>query len=244
MKKIGLLFSFFVASLTIFGQSLTLSYSGGVIPDGGSIIWTTPANTPILSGQKNIFVHNIGASDADVLCAKEVVDTISGTKNAFCWGACYGDDIYTPSTPLFIATGDSTDIAGFSGDYSPNGHEGDTHIRYIFTNTNNHESVSVVVTYRATPVSVNSYTQNISKLNMSPNPASTQSTIDYSVSDASGNLTLVVKNLLGAVIYTTDLSSTLGKTSINTSDYTDGIYFVSILSDNRPMNTKKLIVRH
>jgi hypothetical protein len=244
MKKTVLLLFLFTSSYFIFGQSLTLSYSGGVIPDGGSVIFTTNVNTPIISGQKLIFVHNTSAVDANVTCAKEIVDTIPGTQNSFCWGLCYSDTIYTPSTPVFIAAGDSTDQTGFSGEYNPNGHLGDSHVRYIFTNTNNHESVSVVVTYRTTPVSVCSYNQNADRLTTAPNPASDQTTVDYCITTTNGNLTLIVKNLLGAVVYSSDLTGLSGEATINTSDFVDGIYFISILSNNMPVNSKKLVVRH
>jgi hypothetical protein len=247
MKRTVLLFFLVASSQFIFGQSLTLSYPEGNIPDGGSVIFTTTANTPIMSGQKLIFVHNNSATDANVLCTKEIIDTIPGTQNSFCWGLCYADTVYNslPLYPVFIAAGDSTDQSGFSGEYNPNGHVGDSHVRYIFTNKDNHsESVSVVVTYRATPVSVCNYNQNSDKMTTAPNPASNQTTVDYCITTANGNLTLIIKNLLGAVVYSSDLSGTAGRTSINTSDFTDGIYFISILSNNRPLNSKKLVVRH
>lgn len=246
MKKTVLLLFLFTSSYFLFGQSLTLSYPGGVIPDGGSVIFTTTANTPIMSGQKPIFVHNTSATDADVKCVKEIVDTITGTKNSFCWGLCYSDTIYAPQSPVYIPAGDSTggEISGFSGEYTPNGLIGDSHVRYTFTNTNNHQSVSVVVTYRATPVSVCSYNQNADRLITAPNPASDQTTVDYCITSTNGNLTLIVKNLLGAVVYSSDLTGLIGKTTINTSDFVDGIYFISILSNNMPVNSKKLVVRH
>lgn len=244
MKRTVLLLFLVTSSCFIFGQSLTLSYPEGIIPDGGSVIFTTTANTPIMSGQKVIFVHNTSATDANVTCAKEIIDTIAGTQNSFCWGLCYSDTTYVSTNPVYIAAGDSTDLSGFSGEYNPNGHVGDSHVRYIFTNTNNHESVSVIVTYRATPVSVCNYNQNTDKMTTAPNPASNQTTVDYCITSANGNLSMIVKNLLGAVVYSSDLSGTAGRTTINTSDFTDGIYFISILSNNMPLNSKKLVVRH
>lgn len=243
MKKFTLLFAFAFITLGVFAQSLTLSYPGGVIPDGGSVIFETPAHVPITPGQKLIFVHNVGTTDAPVICTKEIIDTIPGTVNAFCWGACFTPEVTVSPSPLFITAGDSTDASGFSGDYNAHGHAGDSHIRYIFTNTNNHESVSVVVTYRATEdASVNNLSSNSSKLNISPNPASNQVTIDYALSSA--NNSIVIKNLLGAVVATSDLSSSNGKTSINTTDFIDGIYFITITSNGTPVSSKKLIIKH
>ncbi len=243
MKKFTLLFAFAFITLGVFAQSLTLSYPGGVISDGGSVTFTTPADVPITPGQRLIFVHNIGATDASVICTKEIIDTLSGTTNAFCWGACFTPEVLFSPSPLFIAAGDSTDASGFSGDYNAHGHVGESHIRYIFTNTTNHESVSVVVTYLSTPVSVNNYSQNSNKLNITPNPASNQVNIDYAFNNSSNN-TIVVKNLIGATVYSSDAIYSTGKFAINTSDFTDGIYFVTFMSNNVPQSTKKLIIKH
>jgi len=244
MKKIFFISLFVAISISSFAQNLSLSYPGGIIPDGGSVIFSTPANVAITSGQRNIFVHNNGAGDAVVICTKEIIDTIPGTENAFCWGgSCYTPDVYVSPGSALIAVGDSTDQSGFSGDYNPHGIVGDSHIRYIFTNTQNHETVSVVVTYNATAVGVKNYAQtNNSKLTISPNPASNVATIDYA--STSSNMSIVVKNLLGAVVFTSELSGSNGKISINTTDFTDGIYFVTTMSNGTPLSTKKLVVRH
>jgi hypothetical protein len=100
-----------------------------------------------------------------------------------------------------------------------------------------------VVTYHAIPASINNFNKSINNLSNYPNPASDYTIIDYSVTSTQATQ-LVVKNLLGAVIYSTDLSSSNGKVYINTSDFVDGVYFYSVLNNNTPISTKKLIVRH
>lgn len=244
MKKIFFISLFVAISISSFAQNLSLSYPGGVISDGGSVVFSTPANVAITSGQKVIFVHNNGAADATVICTKEIIDTIAGTENAFCWGGgCYTPAVITSPSSALIAAGDSTatDIC-FSGDYNANGHVGDSHIRYIFTNTVNHESVSVVVTYNATPAGVNAYAQNSFRMTLSPNPASNFVNVDCSLLTNVSSIT--VKNLLGAVVFTSELSGSNAKISINTTDFTDGIYFVTTMSNGTPLSTKKLVVRH
>lgn len=242
MKKIFFISLFVAISISSFAQNLSLSYPGGVISDGGSVIFSTPANVPILPGQKMIFVHNNGASDAIVICTKEIIDTIPGTENAFCWEACFTPDVYVSPSSILVAAGDSTNESGFSGDYNAHGHVGDSHIRYIFTNTQNHETVSVVVTYNATPAGVNAYAQNNSRMTLSPNPASNFVNVDCSLSTNVSSI--AVKNLLGAVVFTSELSGSNAKISINTTDFTDGIYFVTTMSNGTPLSTKKLVVRH
>lgn len=244
MKKITLLIAFTAFNIGLYAQSLTLSYPGGIINNGDTVDFITDVNTEILPGEKLLFVHNTGTATAEVTCKKEVLDTIEGTKNSFCWGQCYPDDVYEPSTIVYIAAGDSIcDASGFSGEYKPNGIEGNTYMKYYFTNTVNHDQITVVIKYQALPVSVNSYTQNPNKLNVSPNPASNQVNVDYAFNNSSNN-SIVVKNLIGATVYSSDGVSSSGKHSINTTDFTDGIYFVTFLSNTVPQSTKKLIIKH
>jgi hypothetical protein len=244
MKKITLLIAFTAFTIGLYAQSLTLSYPGGIINNGDTVTFcTVDLNTPILAGEKLIFVHNTGTALAEVTCKKEVIDTIQGTKNKFCWGQCYSDTIYEPSTKKYIEAGDSTVEDGFSGEYEPNGHAGATYMRYYFTNTVNHDQITVVIKYNAGPDYVNNYTQNPNRLNVFPNPASNQVNVDYTFSNCNNN-TIIVKNLIGATVYTSEAVSSTGKISISTSDFTDGIYFVTFLSNNFPQSTKKLIVKH
>lgn len=245
MKKICFFALLVFSSFAIFGQNLSLSYPGGVLLDGDSIVFQTDANTPIITGA-NVFVHNNGASAINALCLKEVIDTVPGTKNAFCWGQCYGDTIYQSPMAIFIDAGDSTDTGGFGGEYKPNGHAGETRIRYSFSDqANRSNEISVVVIYRAIPASVSNFTTQSNKLTTAPNPASNQTTVDYSIVGTSDqNLRLIIKDLLGASIYSTDLSAASGKVYINTSDYANGIYFISIFSGSMPVSSKKLIIRH
>jgi hypothetical protein len=243
MKKLALVILLATSSFIMNAQNFSLSYAGGVIPDGGNITFNTDVNTPITTGVY-IYVHNISAAPLSVQCLKEIVDTIPGSENKFCWGSCFGPEVYQPTNQILIANGDSTDNTAFSGEYFPNGNVGDSHIRYIFYEHGNRQNqISVVVTYHAIPASVNNFNKSVNNLSNYPNPASDYTIIDYSTASAQ-TTQLVVKNLLGAVIYSTDLNSSNGKVYINTSDFIDGVYFYSVLSNNTPISTKKLIVRH
>lgn len=242
MKKFTLLIAFTAFTIGLYAQSLSLTFPYGINRNGDTITFSTDINTPIISGA-NIYVHNNGASDVSVICRKEVVDTIQGTTNSFCWSQCYPDNIYTSSSSMYIAIGDSTDNGGFSGEYNPHGNAGDTYMRYVFyENHNEPNNTSIIVKYHVEPASVSNYTQNPYKLNVSPNPASNQINIDYAFN--SSNNTIVIKNLIGGTVYTSNPLNSSGKLSINTTDYTDGIYFATFLSNNVPQSTKKLIIKH
>ncbi len=245
MKKLSLFIAFIAISFGSIAQTLSLSYPGGVIPNGGSVVFETPGHVPILPGQRVIFVHNIGASDILVHCRKEVLDSIVGSVNSFCWDVCFGSEVQVSQMPLLITAGDSTDESGFSGDYHPHGNFGDTHVKYTFEEENNRDNnVSVIVTYRGLDDTyVNNFKQNDSKISISPNPASNMVNLNFSSQNA--NQKVEIKNMLGATIFTSDLSSSNnGKYTINTAEFLDGIYFVTLTSNGIPIHSKKLIIKH
>jgi hypothetical protein len=245
MKKIILFISLFSLSFGVFSQSFSLSDPSGVIPDGGSRTYTTTANISILPGTYYVFVHNISGAPLWVKCMKEIVDTIPGTENGFCWGSCFTPDVYDSPNPILIANGDSSDLSGFSPDYKPNGQTGDSHIRYVFyENGNRANQVTYIATFHATPAGVNSYAKSFGSISNSPNPASDYTIVEYSIPSNFQAPQLVVKNLLGAVVFTSELTSLSGKINLNTSTFVDGIYFYSIQSNNTPLATKKMIIRH
>ena len=243
MKKIQLLIFLLTLSVFTFAQT-TLKLTdaqGNIIPNGGSRTYTTTADVAIVPGDYMLYLHNTGTEEIPILCSKEIIDTIAGTDVAFCWGQCFGEITYTSPQPgVYVAVGDS-DI--FNPDYAPNGFVGTSHVRYVFSENGNRDNqTAFYVTFIATPSSVNSYAQNNNKIIISPNPASNQINIDYSLQDNINSIT--IKNMLGAVVYSSNVAISSGKVSINSSEFVDGIYFVTSASNGTPVNTKKLIIKH
>lgn len=240
MKKKLLTFALTALTMGISAQNFSLTYPGGSIPDGGSVIFSTDEDTPITSGEKLIFVHNNGSSDALVKCKKTIIDTIAGTQNMFCWGQCFGPATEVSPNPLIISAGDSTDEGGFSGEYYPNGNSGDSHIKYTFFSDT--DSISVIVTYHVEPLSNPTYAILSERINVYPNPASDMATI--ALQSPNTNKTITLKNILGAIVYTENTTSSNDKIIVNTKDLIDGIYFLTITSNGLVVATKKLIIKH
>ena len=76
-----------------------------------------------------------------------------------------------------------------------------------------------------------------------PNPASTSATLDYMIPDGA-NGKLLLRNLTGNLVREVNLEKPAGKIVINTFDLKDGLYFYSVLLNNRIELTHKLMVRH
>lgn len=76
-----------------------------------------------------------------------------------------------------------------------------------------------------------------------PNPAKNNLNMVY-LSGDNENLSITVTNILGQVILNNQLLSTWGADALNTSSFTNGIYFIEILQNGQHLETKKFIVEH
>jgi len=243
MKKIYLLSILFVAFSFLNAQNITLSDSHGSYDNDDTVTFSTDANTSILSGT-NMFVSNNSASFMNVKVKKKHLYITPGSYNSFCWGQCYDTLVYVSPSPILISAG-ATNNTDFTPEYYPNGNVGTSFISYTFYNVSNvNDSATIVYKFIAEPVSVKNITKNISKLTAFPNPAKNETVIEYSIENNSNNLELIIKNMLGSIVYSTNLNNNNGKISINTLELNDGIYFYSILSNRITKQTKKLIVKH
>jgi hypothetical protein len=88
---------------------------------------------------------------------------------------------------------------------------------------------------RVIPLSLSAY----------PNPATSYSTIKYSVPTKYNSAKVVVRNMLGSVVKTINVKGgTTGKINLNTTDLNNGVYFYSIIADGSVLSAKKLVVKH
>lgn len=76
-----------------------------------------------------------------------------------------------------------------------------------------------------------------------PNPASTTTTLEYMIPDSAKGK-LVLRNLTGNLVREVYLEKSAGRIVINTFDLKDGLYFYSVLLNNRIELTRKLMVKH
>lgn len=81
------------------------------------------------------------------------------------------------------------------------------------------------------------------KLKLYPNPASTYLFIEYDiiyVKDAK----IEIYNSIGAVIYNQKLEDKQDNIRISVSDFKNGLYFCSLQIDGKLINTKKILINH
>lgn len=250
MKKVLLISTIFVLSFSIHAQSLVLHQGTQVLAHDQEITFPVDINENMVgSPTTSIKVENTTNDYVQVKVKKTIIDTVTGSRNSFCWGQCIDSRLYISPTPLVIDANELNEDS-FSAEYWPNGLEGTTTIRYTFFicdsfPCNYTDSVSVIMHFVVGPASVEQYLMSNSILsNARPNPANSYTNIPYSLPNSfSGEAQVIVKNILGATVFSEFLNNSSGKVSVNTADFEPGIYFYQLVINGQTHSTKKLIVK-
>lgn len=243
MKKL-LLFAVVCIALVsnLHAQNLTLSYSGGAIANGDTIVVTGDTGTTLIA---YAYVTNHASSSLDVNCRKKYLSVIPGTENTFCWGTCYLENIFTSSQYVTISAGDT--VYDFSADYKAKGHIGSSYILYTFFNkANSNDSISVVVQFFANATGIGETAmENIEFPAAFPNPCAEQVIFSYTLpEDPSGVYGLTIRDVTGNIVYTASLSGNRGVQKLDVSEFANGIYFYSLMVDRHSRYTRKLVIQH
>ncbi|MFA7082583.1 MAG: T9SS type A sorting domain-containing protein, partial [Bacteroidales bacterium] len=107
---------------------------------------------------------------------------------------------------------------------------------------------SFVVVYKNLNASIAKPTKPINKitsLEVYPNPANYNTTINYSLAANYNSGKIIIRNMIGQELKSISINAgTSAKQVVSTSDLPNGIYFYSIVGDGQTISTKKLIVKH
>lgn len=241
MKKLLLFISASFLIVNLFSQNLTLSDANGTV-DPSVIYHVLGDPTQIDPLKASIYVTNNSSAAMDVGCKKVIAegDTLTGTSNYFCWGACYPNWVYVSPQNVTIDPGQTTQE--FYGDYEPKGVAGKSYITYVWFDANNpNDSISIEVEFNASPAGIVNPAYGKTGSRAYPNPANDNFTFEYVLS---GSGTFVLSNILGAKIREIKLDDASGKISVNTGELSEGVYFYSVLENGRLVETNKLVIRH
>jgi hypothetical protein len=244
MKKVLLLaiLSFFGAAA--FAQSYQIFYDGNPVANNSAIQVICDPSTTVVTAY--IACKNIGAMSVSTKTKKIIHagDTLTGTGNYFCWGACFPPFVYVSPIALMIGPGATSN--DFYADYEPRGQVGASKITYVFFDENNtNDSAAITVEWKASPTDIGQ--ELFSKIRFSdayPNPANRIAFIDYELPEGLENTSVIITNLLGAKVMEIMVSRRNGTLEIPVEDLNNGIYFYTLRTKNGFAITKKLIVRH
>lgn len=240
MKTFFTLFFLVASFLPGFSQSLTLSHNGTPVTNGSTLDVSGSIDSLLIVYLK---VHNAGSSTLDVKVRKADISVVPGTMDTYCFaGQCYGTSTPVSLAGVQIAPGmyDTT----FSGDYYPLGQSGVSIFRYTFFDVNNqNDTVSVTVRYSATlnVPAVESVVAHLS--NVYPNPANDKVFFDFNSSSSAGIRTLVIRDMAGRMVRESELPNQQGTLEMDVREMESGIYFYSLLQNNKVLLTRKLVIK-
>ena len=223
---------------------MTVAYEGALVNNGDTLEVVVPVlNTTV---DYYLDLSNVTDNDVPMMVYKNDLDLVAGASTSLCInGTCY-----PPSTtelgpieiPAHSTLSHATSADAFHLGYKTIA-EGTSYVMFTFSNYNNSDDcTSVVFKLVYDPTSIET-TPVASKLRAYPNPASDNVTIEYAYTGNSNAVNLVIKNLVGATLYTKKLDVNGNKVKVDISEYSSGIYFYSIEADGRPLVTKKLLVK-
>ncbi len=234
MKKLYTVALFVVYSTATFSQNQFFEFS-----NLQTNVWGD-ANYQML-GRADI--KNITNDTLYVKLKRYNVDVVQGSQSAFCWDLCY--------TPF---TGESVNALmmepnvvknNFYADFFPDGNAGLSKIKYCFFDQSNMaDSACIMVYFYASPTGVETmiYTDVNSVSQAFPNPASATAKLNYTLRNNAGKARLEFYNMLGAKVKTLELQEKMASMEIQLSNLESGVYFYSLVVDEKTVDTKKLVV--
>jgi hypothetical protein len=224
--------------LAAFSQSIVLKKEDGTTITNSNRV-DSVFGTGAISVKYKFF--NVSSSAHDYYLKKTNISLIPGTTSGYCWDQC--SDILTVSGYKNILAGDSTDA--FSGDYFSENIVGSSTVRFTFFNRSDaNDSNYVDIVFTVNEVSVNENLPAFTLSNPFPNPANENVAFKYSINKSYNQASVKIFDLLGNKVAEKEISETFGVLSLNTSNLMNGIYFYSIVIDEKPFLTRKMVVKH
>lgn len=193
-----------------------------------------------------IIVKNTTSNSLDVRCQKNIIDTAAGTQNYFCWGmTCWPSSVYVSPDPDGIRTipggySDSTNFTGYyDAAFSGIPSQDRAVVEYCFYPLGNiSDSTCLTVHFNDNTSAVSDIKKEIGLGDFYPNPTENLTRINYV---ADNNSYLQILDILGNKIQSFDLDNS-GVLEIPTTHFSSGIYFGNLISDNRVVSVKKIII--
>lgn len=258
MKKFYLLLLMLVTGGWISAQTFTI-----MTPIGGAPGLISPAGGTVVTGDTVVYCDDNLDSSTIVTAKLWVVNEtgstlstavrryeeclVSGSGNYFCWDICWSE-LVNVSGIMTINAGDTAKY--FYGDYKAKTNPGASVVRYRFYDDNNPNSAynEVYIKYNAGDCAaiqecyVGLEEENTQELtSVYPNPASEQITFEYSTGGYPGMIT--ISDISGKTVRTIKVNENSTKTIIDLDGLNAGVYFYGFSINNKPISTRKFIIK-
>ncbi len=246
MKKYTLLLFVCLAVNALFAQTIEFRdpNNNNQLLNGQTLYYS-------VSSAANIdFEHHyelVSTTNQQIILKARRVNLQLNDPNTLVW-FCMRIRCYGPSTPL---SGNDTIFGStpldFSTHYVPTQYSsGISRIQYsAFLVSNPNDSAVFYIEYD-TPAGIDAHasTNFVSLSNPIPNPASSAFSMNYKMTNTPASAKLVVFNMLGAQVMETEITDMEGTVRMDVSTLEQGVYFCSLVADNKTLTTRRLIVSH
>lgn len=245
MKRITIsLIALYLSVIVVYGQSLVISHpqSGNTLNNGDTI--TATVTELDKSFVVRLDVTNTSSSSLDVKVKKIEMFTIPGSENFLCWDLCYPPNVFTSSNFLSINSNEKN--TNFYGEYESNGEAGKSRIMYVFFDVNNpsDSSWAVVEYHTGSSVAYSNINKEETKVNAFPNPTNGIINFEYDLESDFESANILISNVLGEMIEEKQILNTEGKLVLDLSNYESGIYFYTIIVDNKAIISRKIVLNN
>lgn len=238
MKKIITSLALLAFAFTGSAQGIEIFEPGEAVDVSGTVIELTSGEA---SMHQNFDIKNVSGSTQTLRVERLRIVELAGTMDYLCWGSdCYGEELVSASNP-FISLDDidvdDDSLAILFTYHETKGFAGCVQYRYYIVDDSGTRLDSVDVSYCST-VSINE-NEKI-KVSIYPNPAS--DLLNITMKNTVNNVDFVLYNILGEKVILTNLNA--GLNTVNVEKLPNGIYFYSIVKENKILETKKLVIKH
>jgi hypothetical protein len=200
--------------------------------------------------QLHMYIVNNRSAAIDVKLKLVDIDINSNTDNYFCWDVCYTPGVVKSSGHITIGANDSTSL--FSAYYVPNGETDTSVVEYCFNLTSNvNDTICktfhfsqfsgkevTVESIGFSPIASVGNILSLVDVKAYPNP----STGVVNFSGDSEIDAVKVFDLLGKEVYAESFNRGVVSGSLNLSQLTDGVFFLSLYQGDKSIKTDKLIL--
>jgi hypothetical protein len=192
-------------------------------------------------------VQNITDGAVGIRARRNVIQSVPGSVNYFCWGVCFSESVNVSPVQVTQTLGAQEINSSFYGHYRPNGNAGQTIIEYCFFNNNNpSDELCQTVNYCVEGACLVGVDENMSGKpafsKISPNPVSGIGSITYSMISNPENARVRIYGAMGELVRDSNLTAQNGMIIFHADDFANGIYIVVLEDNGLVVDTQRLVI--
>lgn len=243
MKKIATTFCIALFIVCGYGQNIVLFDVNKNVISNTFVDINVPPNSSVST---EILINNTKTIPDTIKVARIIYTKDSADLTTFCLGGlCYAYTTSLSSLSLTIPSGDTVNFAGngFHSVFNTDAACVTRLVHYKFYNIHNFSDSTGVTLRYLCATGINELSKEAGVIgNAYPNPANSLVSINYNVNEFSEKGKLVFYDMLGKSVKEITLNDKQGVAKINIADLNAGIYFYTLIVNDKAISTKKLVI--